>query len=254
MMFSPVPAILERVASDFWQPLLAYKVFPVDFDRVVAFSNLSIFIIQLPDLTLKAVQEWVSRNNHPVRISADNRPLHGFLLAHKGIGTVFVNGTDPLEERRYTVAHEVSHFLLDYQIPRQNWIDAVGPAIIEVLDGEREPSLSERLQFITADLPSPFSIRHLSNGDLTAYDSHLVWRAEQRVDALAVELLAPFKEVMRQIPIQESARSGFYVDYLLSLLSVTFGLPASVCYPYAKYIDQFITGGETLAEEWGLCN
>ncbi|MBO0939429.1 ImmA/IrrE family metallo-endopeptidase [Fibrella sp. HMF5335] len=252
MTVSLVPLLLEETASNFWGPLLAYKVFPIDIDRVVAFSDLPIIIVQLSNLTIRGIQLWIVQNNYPVTFSAEDRLLHGFLLAYEGRGVIFVNGTDPPEERRYTVAHEVAHFLLDHQIPRQRMIRAFGQSIIEVLDGKRPPSLSERIQFVTTDLPSLFSAHHLDNSSLTAYDRHLVWQAEQRVDALATEILAPHKEVVRRLHLEDGAQWGPCLAPIRKLLSETFGLPQLVSQSYAKHIDKHITGGNGLAKEWGM--
>ncbi|HZQ09243.1 MAG TPA: ImmA/IrrE family metallo-endopeptidase [Anaerolineae bacterium] len=31
---------------------------------------------------------------------------------------IFLDGSDPANEQRITVAHEIAHFLVDYQMPR----------------------------------------------------------------------------------------------------------------------------------------
>lgn len=240
MIASPVPSLLEEIASKFWEPFLAHKLYPIDIDRIVAFSDLPIIIVQLPDLTIKAVQQWTVQHNFPVSFSAEDRLLHGFLLAHEGHGVIFVNGTDPPEERRYTVAHEIAHFLLDYHLQRQRLVRIFGETIIELLDGKRLPSLSERLQILTTDLPSPFLSHHLDSNTITAYDRCLVWKAEQRVDALATEILAPYKEVVQEIGSNNNAQAGYQFELISNLLSEKFGLPATVSQTYAKYISQHI--------------
>ena len=86
MMSSAISPLIEEVALAFWRPLMSHKSFPVDIDRVVALSDLRIMIVQLPNLTISQIQQWISKHNHPVSLSAEDRLLHGFLLAHRGAG------------------------------------------------------------------------------------------------------------------------------------------------------------------------
>ena len=78
-------------------------------------------------------------------LAFDDRLLHGFILISRGSGFIFVNGTDSEEERKYTIAHEASHFLLDYKLPRDTAVKKLGRTILEVIDGYREPTIEEKV-------------------------------------------------------------------------------------------------------------
>ena len=52
-----------------------------------------------------------------------------------GTAYCLVDANDPDNERRFTTAHELAHFLLDYAEPRRKAIEALGEGIVPVLDG-----------------------------------------------------------------------------------------------------------------------
>ena len=43
--------------------------------------------------------------------------LAGFLYAHRGNGIIFIEETDPEERRKFSLAHELGHFINDYYRP-----------------------------------------------------------------------------------------------------------------------------------------
>lgn len=244
---------VKQVAEDFWKPLLPYRTFPVDIERAIAFSNLPLHINLIPRLDIDYVNQWIQANHFPARTNKDNCALHGFLLAREGQGVVFVNGSDKREERRFTIAHELAHFLLDYHLPRINYLNLYGESIMDILDGKRLPTIEERLAFVISDLPSPFFAHSLDNNGITAYERSQIWNTEWRTDALALELLAPFHIVISSLKKQKPEKRFEPIFRQASNLLVTdFGLPPTLSGSYAKYLAAFLSGGMTLAEEWGI--
>jgi hypothetical protein len=244
---------VKQVAEDFWKHLLQYRTFPVEIERAIAFSNLPLHIDLIPGLDIDHVNQWIRAHRFPARIDKDNCALHGFLLARGGNGVIFVNGTDKLEERRFTIAHELAHFLLDYHLPRINYLKLYGDSILEILDGKRLPTIEERLAFVVSELPAPFFVHALDNSDITAYERSQVWSTEWRTDALAFEILAPFHIVISKLKKQNSEKRFEPIFRQASSLLVTdFGLPSTLASSYAKHLATYFSGGMTLAEEWGI--
>jgi Zn-dependent peptidase ImmA (M78 family) len=244
---------VKQVAEGFWRPLLPYRTFPVDIERVIAFSNLPLHIDLIPGLDIEHVNQWIKANHFPARIDKDNCALHGFLLARSGHGIIFVNGTDNRKERRFTIAHELAHFLLDYYLPRIHYLKIYGDSILEILDGSRLPTFQERLTFVISELPSPFFTHLLDNSSITAYERTQVWSTEWRTDALAFEILAPFHVVISSLKKKKlEKRFDPIFRQASSLLATDFGLPSTLASSYAKHFASYLSGGMTLAEEWGI--
>src|SRR5207249_2805502 len=95
---------------------------------------------------------WLRRRSIVCRLALHDRPLRAALVAHGGKGLVFLDGTDPDDERRYSLAHETAHFLIAAWWPRLRAERKLGPASLEVLDGRRSPTRTERIDAALAGL------------------------------------------------------------------------------------------------------
>src|SRR5207237_10778233 len=100
--------------------------------------------VKMPQLNTKVIGRWLERRRIVIPLPLDQRDLLGSLIAYCGYGIIFVCGSDDPEEQRLTVAHEAAHFLVDYLHPRQQVIQALGEHMVEVLDGLRKATPSER--------------------------------------------------------------------------------------------------------------
>ena len=120
---------ISVIAREFWKTAGYNEKVPKDIYGAVNLV-LPLDIINLSELSLRKIVLWLKKRNVTLNISIDDRALHGFILTYKGSGFIFINGTDSENERRYTVAHETSHFLLDYKIPRDRAIEKLGDDIV----------------------------------------------------------------------------------------------------------------------------
>lgn len=245
---------VTRTASDFWHAAGGRGAFPYDIIGAVSLA-LPIDIISLSDLSIRKIETWLSRRRIPVNIGLNDRFLHGFILVSRGSGFIFVNGTDPEEERRYTIAHEVAHFLLDYRLPRDNALQTLGPAILEVIDGFREATMDERIDGALSAVPvRPYMHLLEKTGD-GSFDSWNIQKAENDADDLAVELLAPRSEILKSIyPIKTRTRLSFngIRDQCYDILRHKCLIPNSIAEIYSTRLAYFITGGPSLLDEFGL--
>lgn len=220
-------ASLESLAQEFWAETGLHATFPRKLEQAIAFK-LPLALVKLCRLDVQAVGRWLEQRDVATRLPTDPRDLCGALVAHRGHGIVFVCGADQPEEQRWTIAHEVAHFLLDYHLPRRQVIQALGAGITDVLDGSRPPTLAERTGAILSHIRLAAHVHLLPRRGSDEESDAVVVFAEERADRLALELVAPqesldaFLQELASHPVMRSRE-------IRAALATHFGLPASAC-------------------------
>ena len=222
---------IERAASEFWDLAGAEPEYPCDLEAAITWA-LPLDIRAVHDLRVSHVNSVTHRSGLPYHFDGPDRRLSGCLLAYADRGIVFLDADDREDERRFTLAHELAHFLLDYRAPREKALAALGEAIRPVLDGHRPATVEERLHAVLEGVP--IGVRgHLMERPSRGLPSSAVLSIETRADRLALELLAPASlaleklEAMRNLTHRE--RAAFVVTYLVK----EHGLPAGIARSYA---------------------
>lgn len=204
----------EDVAEAFWERAGGRARYgrPVEIE-LAAPCVLPVAIRRIAGLDTGAVASLLSRIGASPWLDGSPRTLRGCLIADAGKALILVDENDPEDEQRMTIAHEVAHLLLHYLKPREDATRAFGPGIVAVLDRTRPPTLGERLSSALRNVPiEPF--RHAM--DRSAAHGRSVGVIEDEADDLAIELLAPWRELQ----VLRGAAPG--------LLRERFGLPAIV--------------------------
>jgi hypothetical protein len=169
------------------------------------------------------VLAWLRGQDVVARVDEPDRPLRACLAAVAGVGFVFVDAADPADERRFSLAHELGHFLRDYWGPRRRAARALGPAVLDVFDGRRSPTPEERLHALLRGMRVGFHTHLLARGGSPqAADAGA---SERDADRLAYELLAPAGDAV--------AAGG---PDLIQTLTATFGLPTAHASRYAALL------------------
>lgn len=243
---------LQHIANEFWQKVPLSTTFPRDIEGTIATSTPLIIVI-LSELSFFKIADWFCRRNIMLQIGLEDRLLHGFIVLFKSSGFIFINGSDSYEERRMTAAHELAHYILDYQLHRQRAIDTLGPTIAEVIDGLRPATTSERLSGLLSSVSlKPYThIVEAERGNEGFYD---VWKAENDADHLAVELLAPVEQIKSDVQ-QHGKRIDSYMAlkaFIQNLLITKYGLPKGVANGYSGSVALHISGGPSIQERLGL--
>jgi hypothetical protein len=205
---------IEDAAADFWSLAGGRERYglPIDLERAVSVA-LPLGIVKFPRLSTAKVADVLARiGTVPWSVNAD-RPLRACLVADVGVGLVFLDGGDPPEEQRFSLAHEVAHFLLHYQEPRRLAVSRLGPSAVEVLDRARQPTMAERLSSAMSGMSlEPF--RHAMRRDAGGGLLHLrTENIEAEADDLALEMIAPASETL------------FSKDSSVETLVERYGLP-----------------------------
>jgi hypothetical protein len=244
------PYLIQNIAREFWEMAGGTgetSRFPCDIRAAITLAA-PLEIYPVPALRISQVQAWMRRVRMTYRIGGRDRRLHGCLLAARGRGTIFVDAGDTEEEQRFTQAHELAHFLLDYQFPRQRALSALGPSILPVLDGERAPTLEERVHAVMSNVHLG-TMSHFMERPEGGLPTNLVIDIENRADRLALELLAPAESV--KMLLRQSTAPGGFDARLLSLtgtLTHGYGLPENIAASYARYVLAQL--GEPTFRDW----
>jgi hypothetical protein len=240
----------QELVDEFWRKCGEVEPYPRRLERSLALAT-PVALVKLPRLKLLDIEMWLRRRGVPFRFGCESRLVRGCLVAYRGQGMIFVDGADPEDERRFTLAHEIGHFLMDYWHPRQVAIDKFGPEIADVVDGVRPPTTGERVSALLG------SVRINVYTDLMERDKRLddmsgaLWQIEDQADRIALALLAP-PEVVRA---QADMSAGFYderQDTLTTFLHVEFGLPIVIANSYSHSLLKAAGRGRSWLEMIGL--
>lgn len=226
-------------AERFWEKVGESMPFPRDLDDVLALV-LPLAITVLPSLGLRRVESWMRQRGAIYQFLCSDRRLHGCLVAFAGYGIIFVDGADALEERRFTVAHEAAHFLVDYIRPRTAALMKFGSSIAEVLDGVRLPTRDERIDSAIAGCPIGVHVHML---DRQSEYPTVLDVVERRADRLARELLAPADVILQHVGDEQLDQQT-----LVALLISAFGLPRRQAIPYARELIQMMEPNPSFVE------
>jgi len=239
--------LVENTALEFWERVGTTPSYPCDIGRWLIRSQLPLAIKPVPMLDIEKVNAWAYKHDESYVFREKNRRLRGCILPGK-VSTIFVEANDLLKEQRFTIAHEGGHFLLDYQLPRDKAVAALGENIIEIFDGKRQPTVEERLHGILADVRVSVT-PHLMERPEEGLPMGSILDAEDRADRLALELLAPAPSLQEEMS-GNSVPKGFQarLTFLSERLYTFYGLPQSIA---AFYADMLLRQwGEPTFQDW----
>jgi hypothetical protein len=243
---------LEDEATAFWHAAGEPPPFPRDLETPVVWA-LPLLVQPLPGLRVDGVRAWLEQAAIPVGVPGPNRPLHACLVACGGRGAVLLDADDPDDERRFSLAHEVAHFLIDYLALRRRVLDRLGPEAAEVLDGRRPPTLDERVGALLTGVKLGVHTHLLHRSHDGSIGCGRVMAAESRADRLALELLAPDDAV--RAALERHGPSGHpdeLAERTVELLVEVFGLPLAAATPYGRWLCQRWHGAPSVREWLGI--
>ena len=243
---------LERIVEEFWSKAGGREPFPRNLEQPILWG-LPLAILKLPRLWVRDVEAWLEQRGVPFRLGCADRPLRGCLVAYGGRGCVLLDGADPEDERRFSLAHEAAHFLLDYVKPRERAVARLGAAILEVFDGLRGPTVDERVDAVLGHASIGVHTHLMERQPDGVLGCGRIAGAESRADRLALELLAPAGEAQRRVArFRRPSTFQGGVALAVEVLTGDFGMPTAMAEPYAKLIIRSWRGGPSFREWLGL--
>jgi hypothetical protein len=243
---------VQQVVDEFWSAVGARESFPRTLESAVPWA-LPLALVKLPRLWVYDVYAWLAQRHIALPADIPNRALHACTIAHAGRGFIFVDGTDPADERRFSLAHEVAHFLLDYHHPRQRVIRRLGAHMIDVLDGVRVPTVDERIHALLQHTPLGVHTHLMDRRSDGVLGCRRLLMAEDRADRLALELLAPMTDVQRCLAHRaRTLREQEGLTQTVRVLIETFGLPQPIAASYGQALYHAWYRGPSVREWLGF--
>jgi hypothetical protein len=213
------------LAGAFWAEAGGPAPFPRDLRRPMA-RALPLTVVAWPGLSVAAVRAWLRGQGVEIRLGEPDRPVRACLVARADCGFVFLDAADDPAEQRFSLAHELGHYLRDYWWPRRRAERRLGPGALAVVDGRRPPRPEERLHALLRGAALTLAAHLLARGPGGAVAPEVA-AAERAADRLACELLAPEAEVESRLGPGATAAGA------AALLRAAFGLPAAEAERYA---------------------
>lgn len=236
MMMNKIRNNYLQLANTFWRSTDQQRTFPCNIEQAILW-NFPVAIINLPRLGLESMEKWLKRRDLVMPFLGKERRIRACLVARCGHGLIFLDGTDPDDERRFSLAHEIAHYILDYNIKRQEIINLFGSTIIDVLDGKRKATIEERLNGVLSGIPvGPFM--HLMDRDkLGNMRNQNILNIEDHAERLALELTAP-KKVL-ECYLDQHFPSWFEQSNHTNHSKIAagiFGIPQRILIEYISYL------------------
>ena len=224
---------VSRLADEFWQLAGDDRTFPRKLQPAII-RAFPLGVIALSGLRTDHVRRLLTRSHFPCPNVGPDRDLRGCLVAHNDTGFVFLDADDPEAEQRFSLAHELAHFLRHYRQPRQEARRLLGEEALEALDGLRPPPTDERLTALWRHVPLRVHYHMMERNEGQRIVEPQTVKAEQEADELAWELLAPVQEVHAQCEYTGNADEPR--NAVRKALQLTFGLPAPQALAYTNHL------------------
>lgn len=241
---------LAELAQNFWDGAVRVN----DGLEAAIVMTLPIVPARISQLTLYKALAWLKQRGVvlPGLEQVQDRPLRACLIA-QGAPNNFIlwDDSDAPADQLFSLAHEVAHFLLDYEQPREQALSHLGPQILEVFDGGRTPTIEERLHGLIAGVqvrPRQHFMERATQGDIL---SRQVLEIENRADILALELLAPQEQALAlvQTVIKGQPLYTQRLEAATTLLISQYKLAPNVARAYVEQL-LVLAGGSQSFQEW----
>lgn len=227
-----MPLWVIETAATFWADVRAEEPFPRTLWASIG-RTLPLSVVPLPNLGLVRLENWLRDQDVVCALGRPDRALRACLVCRAGTGLVVIDSSDDDDEQRYSLAHELGHYLREQWQPRQRAIDTFGVDVVDVLNGVRPPSTTETVRSLLARVPIEITVHLMERTPDGEYAAGTISRAEREADLVAYELLAPSDAVLDHIDILAPQQKA---PAIRRLLRDTYGLPTRQAAIYGRLL------------------
>ena len=237
-------------ANWFWKRAGGRPSPPVDIGYA-ATCALEVGICPIDGLTPVTAADYLRRVGIECADGVDERELDGCIAVGPHGAMILVEMRDHDAHRRFTIAHEVSHYILDVHSHRHRAERRMGRDYVGTLYGSREVTPTERIDAWLNNVRTSAITHFMDRAPNGRYGCENTLESECSADRLAIEILAPCAEMVTvasdcgKLPFRD------LVDAVRRIAEQRFGLPDAVAAPYASRIVWRLTGGLSTAERFG---
>lgn len=238
-------------ADWFWRQAGGRSDFPIDIGYATM-STLPVYVEEVEDLTtgtavLRSKQFDTQRHQN-----IGERRIHGCLIVGRSGAAILVEMNDGEAQKRFTIAHECSHFILEVKRHQERATCKLGHDFTDVLHGLREATPNERIDAWLHNIRADAFVHFMDRTPSGEYGCVRIRDAECLADDLAIEILAPRLALMEIL--SSFGRMGFSESLITArrIAERRFGLPEEIAERYANSVVGQLRGGPSTAERFGL--
>ena len=235
----------------FWTRAGGPARYPVDIGYA-ATCALEVSIHLITYLTPATAADFLGHDRSRPADAPSQRPVHGCIAVGPRGAKVLVERRDAEEERQFTIAHEVAHYILEVRRHHRLAEQRLGACHVDVLYGSHEATPTERLDAWLNNVRSAPLMHFMDRTPTREYGCGRTLEAECSADRLATEILAPSAELVRAASDYRKLPFRDLVDAARRIAEQRFGLPGAIAGPYASRLIWRLTGGPSTAERFGL--
>lgn len=241
-----MPLWATELANEFWALAGGAESFPRNL-RQAATRAAMLSVKVLARLSVQRVSAWLCDQGVASLAGEREHALRACLFARSGCGFIFLDADDDEVEQRFSLAHELAHFLRHYREPRRRAAAKFGRHILDVFDGIRAPTPTERLHALLRNVRVAEHVHLLARDERRRIASPAIASAELDADLLGCELLAPAEAVLQQTRRRTAQASRLEAEQQLATM---FGLPPSMATWYADRL--YPLSGDPLLRRLGI--
>ena len=238
-------------ANWFWKRAGGGPDFPADISYA-AMCALEVYVEEVSDLTTVAAASRIEGVDIVIPDGVGERRIHGCLAVGRRGAAILVEKNDDDAQKRFTIAHECAHFILEVRTNQERAAIRLGNDFSSILHGLREATSIERIDARLHGVSSDPLVHFM---DRTATGGYGCWRiheAECLADDLAVEILAPRAELIARLSSLGPMGFSESLSAARRIAERRFGLTETTAEWYCNRVVWQLMKGPSTAERFGL--
>lgn len=243
---------IERIAREFWATTQAE--FRYDYDIVKAVeSSGDVHLIRMQQLSPTKITSWLINHEIDIPFESTATHLNGALLIRNEKVIMFIDANENISQQRFTLAQQVSHFLLNYQMPKERAIMTLGKKIAHALRGNNDTSVTQLVQSTVSDIAGNAYTLLIEKKEETTPTDWEQLRAEDPAVSLTLELLAPRYQIINETAsVSARLRYSPFKRKCQELLIDKYRIPSEIAHKYASELAGSVTSGPSFLSKLGI--